>query len=84
MIRHPYAYHTSLKRQRKVGLTAMEGPAFGHGFIPNMRLDHAEREWETARRTVTSVNTALREAGHKEFPTDHLDNQLAVLRQPSH
>lgn len=47
----------------------------------SMRLDHAEREWETARRTVTSVNTALREAGHKEFPTDHLDNQLAVLRQ---
>lgn len=48
---------------------------------PSMRLDHAEREWQTARRTATSLNTALREAGHKELPTEHLDNQLAVLRQ---
>lgn len=48
---------------------------------PSMRLEHAEREWEAARRMATGVNTALRDAGHQEIGADYLDNQIVVLRQ---
>lgn len=50
------------------------------GLPRSMRMERAERDWATARTTLTTVNTALSEAGHRPFDTDYLDNQLSVMR----
>ena len=71
-----------MRRGREHSLLVRVTEAQQVSSLPSsMRLDHAEREWQAARRTSTSVNTALRDAGHKELPTEHLDNQLVALRQ---
>ena len=76
------APNDQIRRGREHSLFARVTEAQQVSSLPgSMRPDHAEREWQAARRTATSVNTALCEAGFAELPTEHLDNQLAVLRQ---
>ncbi len=71
-----------VRRGREHSLLARVTEAQQVSALPaSMRLEHAEREWEAARRMATSVNTALRDAGNTEINADYLDNQLTVLRQ---
>lgn len=70
-----------VRRGREHSLIARVTEAQEISALPrSMRVERAEREWAAARRQLTAVNRALRDAGAEPIQTDYLDNQLAVLR----
>jgi hypothetical protein len=70
-----------VRRGREHSLVARVTEAQEISALPrSMRIERAEREWVAARRHLTAVNRALRDAGAQQIKADCLDNQLAVIR----